>query len=107
VDAGATKPEDAIDAARVVGSSYGSVVTITGPSDAIVEPCADGRVCFIQDGDGGPTDKGKVRRWNKWFPNFIFNFESEAHYMQGLGDERLTFCISRRGCCRCRRRCSP
>lgn len=61
VDAGATKPEDCIDAARVIGSSYGSVVTITGPSDAIVESGGNERVCFVQDGDGGPDDKGKVR----------------------------------------------
>ena len=60
VDAGATKPEDAIDAARVVGMAFGSVVTITGPSDAVVEPGGDGRVAFVQDGDGGPGDKGKM-----------------------------------------------
>ena len=23
-------------------------------------PTGDGRVCFVQDGDGGPDDKGKV-----------------------------------------------
>ena len=61
VDAGGTRPEDAVDSARAVGAAYGSVVSITGPSDAVVESSeAGGRIAFIKDGDGGADDKGKM-----------------------------------------------
>ena len=36
------------------------MISITGPSDAVVEAGANGRVAFIKDGDGSETDKGKM-----------------------------------------------
>ena len=60
VDAGATTPEQCVDQARIVGAAFSSVVAVTGPSDAIVEAGAGGRVALVRDGDGGPADRGKM-----------------------------------------------
>jgi hypothetical protein len=63
VDAGTTRPEDAIDAARTVGAAYGSVVSITVRAHASVLTCAastpwDGR--RARCGGGGLAVGGGV-----------------------------------------------
>jgi hydroxyethylthiazole kinase len=61
VDAGATRPEQCVDAARSIAAAYASgAISITGPSDAIVEGGDSGRVAFVADGDGGAEDKGRM-----------------------------------------------